>query len=63
MNLVFHREGDFDIKLEQYPHSTLFKLTYGKQVMERLTYEQAAHETGEALLHCLACEGKIEVKN
>lgn len=36
-----------------------FRVTYGAQVKENLTYAQAAKELGECILHALACEGKI----
>lgn len=62
MILRFNREGDFNIKLEQRetPGPRAFRVTYGAQVRDRLTYVEAAHELGECLMHCLACESKLD---
>lgn len=37
-----------------------FTVQYGLQVKKRLTYEEAADELGECLMHALACEGKLD---
>ena len=36
-----------------------FRVNYGVQVDEKLTYAQARKALGEALMHHLACEDKI----
>lgn len=61
MILCFHREGAFPIKLEQSEgRGKLFRVTYGAQVHDGLTYLQAAKELGSCLMHCLACEDKLD---
>jgi hypothetical protein len=37
-----------------------FTVIYGKQVRTHLTYARAAHEYGEAIMHALACDGKLD---
>lgn len=37
-----------------------FTVVYGKQVMKRLPYHNAAEELGQCLMHALTCEGKID---
>lgn len=37
-----------------------FEVHYGKQVDEDLDYEQAAAKYGEAVMHALACEGRLD---
>jgi hypothetical protein len=64
MIVCFYRpEGDFPIKLEQYETSrasySVFRVTYGEEVEDHPTYDQAALALGSALMHCLACEGKL----
>lgn len=60
MILCFNRDGDFNLKLEQHETGRrLFRVTYGQHVRDRLTYAEAAHELGECLMHCLACESKL----
>ncbi len=58
MKLVFERDGDFKIRVMQRSNG-VFILTYGKErhVGE---YTDIAHKLGEALFHCLACEGKLD---
>lgn len=48
-----------DIHVEQRA-SKLFRVTYGKQVQDNLTYAEAAHEFGECVFHALSCEGAID---
>jgi hypothetical protein len=38
----------------------LFKVTYGLQVKNRLTYEQACSEIGSRILHNLAYKGIVD---
>lgn len=47
------------IKVEQRGENGHFRVTYGLQVKDGLTYAQAAHELGECIFHWLACEGKL----
>ena len=37
-----------------------FKVVYGSQSGNGLTYEKAASELGCAIMHALACEGKLD---
>jgi len=37
-----------------------FTVTYWKQRKTGLTYEQAAQEFGECVMHALACDGKLD---
>lgn len=50
---------DGPILLEQRADKS-FRVTYGKQVRDRLNYSDAAHELGECVLHALACMGKLD---
>lgn len=36
-----------------------FRVEYGQQVRRGLTYGEAARELGSAIMHALACDGKI----
>jgi hypothetical protein len=49
----------FGVKIEQRGENGLFRITYGKQVRENLTYADACHEFGECVFHALACDGKL----
>ena len=57
--LCFKREGAFKITLEQYGRTAQFRVRYGFQewIGDR---DFAAHRLGEALMHCLECEGSVE---
>ena len=46
------------IKLEQRGRNN-FRVTYGKEVKDRLTYSEACSALGQAQMHWLACEGKL----
>ena len=46
------------IKLHQQGKNK-FTVTYGKQIDANLSYADAASKLGEALMHALACEGKL----
>lgn len=37
-----------------------FRVTYWRQVKDRLTYAVAAAELGECIMHALACEAKLD---
>lgn len=37
-----------------------FTVVYGKQTKKRLSYAQAAEEYGAAIMHALACDGKLD---
>jgi hypothetical protein len=59
---IRHSQGESTfgtLTIAQRGQNGLFRVTYGLQVKEGLTYEQAAHEFGECLFHWLACEAKI----
>lgn len=60
MHKVFQTlDYDFPITLEQSQATNLFKVTYGGQVTYGLTYEQAAKELGECLMHAFTCSGAV----
>lgn len=49
------------ITLEQYqPRGKLFRCTYGLEVKDKLTYNEACKELGAAILHNACCEGKAD---
>ena len=51
----------FPIRLEQgVGGGKRFRVTYGQQIDSGLSYGNACKKLGEAILHALACEGKIE---
>ena len=37
-----------------------FRVIYGMQVRENLSYSDAALELGAAIMHALACEGRLD---
>lgn len=47
------------VKLEQRANR-LFRVTYGKQVDDHLTYSDAAAKLGQAIMHAAACEGRLD---
>lgn len=47
------------LKLEQHGKDS-FRVTYGKEVKDRLTYAQACAALGQSQLHWLACEGHVD---
>lgn len=51
----------FGIKLEQSESGgKLFRVTYGLQAKDNLSYVEAANEYGLCLFHALACAGLID---
>ena len=54
----FH-QFDFPIKLQQRGKDC-FRVVYGKQIDDGLTYNQACTELGAALMHALACGGRLD---
>lgn len=58
MRTVYEHQS---VKLEQSDaRGKLFRVTYGLQVKQYLTYAQACEELGACLLHQLACDGLID---
>jgi hypothetical protein len=58
--LELRAKGGYRIRVQQYaaqPH--LFCVRYGKQIKVGLTYNEAASELGQALLHAAAAAGKV----
>ena len=52
--------GQCPIKLEQSEGvKALFRVTYGADQRNSLTYAQACRELGSVILHALACNGDI----
>ena len=49
----------YPIKLHQRGKDN-FRVTYGLQVDDGLTYGAAAAKLGQALMHALACESKLD---
>ena len=49
----------YGIKLTQQGKNK-FTVRYGAQTEQHLTYEEAGKSLGEAILHALCCDGKIE---
>lgn len=62
MQIIFEYTGQFPIKVEQYARKELFRVTYGQQVRDKLTYREAARELGECIFHNQACMGTIWMK-
>jgi hypothetical protein len=62
MKICFEtREFDFPIKLEQQTRGRKrFRVTYGLQVSDLLTYQQAATELGTCLLHAMALADLVD---
>lgn len=50
--------NDWTIKLEQL--GDVFRVHYGESSKYCYSYESAAKELGECIMHSLNCEGKIE---
>ncbi len=51
--------GGMPIELAQRGKDS-FRVTYWKQVKDRLTYAAAAKELGECIMHALACEALLD---
>lgn len=48
------------VRLEQHEDDRgLFRVTYGRQVADDLTYTKAAMELGCCIMHQLACDGHL----
>lgn len=62
MKLCFELpDAAYPIKLEQHEDTRkLFRVTYGKQVKDRLCYGDAATELGACIMHALACESRLD---
>lgn len=59
-NVHFGQLAGFDIKLEQHGIDN-FAVRYGQQLDgPGLNYADAAAKLGQAFMHALACEGKID---
>jgi hypothetical protein len=54
------RWTDHSVKLEQNVRTRKFRVTYGLQVNDDLTYAQACDYLGRAFLHDLACNGVLD---
>ena len=39
-----------------------FRLTYGKEIHDHLTYAEATKKFGQVVFHALTCSGDIESK-
>lgn len=57
-----HKFADFSawpIELRQAGKDN-FTVRYGLQIDERLSYGEAAAKLGQAVMHALACDGKLD---
>ena len=50
----------FPVVLQQYRGRDLYRVTYGAQVDRDLSYSAAAKKLGEAIMHGLQCEGRLD---
>ena len=53
-------EMDVTVQLKQYASNGRFKVVYGLQESDKLTYSEACGQLGECLLHSLSCAGSID---
>lgn len=61
MKTVFSLHVPFGLRLDQSEgKGKLFRVTYGKQVKDKLTYTEGAREFGLCLFHALACDGLLD---
>jgi hypothetical protein len=49
----------FGVTLQQRGRDS-FRVVYGKQIKDGLTYAQAAGELGAAIMHALACDERLD---
>jgi hypothetical protein len=59
MAYISYSSPEYDIKLIQ-TNFDRFTVRYGKQVKTDLNYGQAARELGTAIMHAVACDGKLD---
>jgi hypothetical protein len=54
--------GPYDVSLYQHKYNRKgsFSVVYGKQVWQGLSYAEACHKLGEALMHAMACDGIVD---
>jgi hypothetical protein len=50
----------FPVKLEQHIETGRFRVTYGREVHNDLTYEQAGRHLGLSIMHALACDRRLD---
>jgi hypothetical protein len=61
MKTVFSLDVPFGLRVDQHEgKGKLFRVTYGKQVKDKLTYTEGAREFGLCLFHALACDGLLD---
>ena len=59
----YKNNADHLIMLEQHEDKRgLFRVTYGGQVTDNLTYARAAKELGECLFHHFACDSMLNAQ-
>lgn len=59
-NLIWERDGAFYIALKKYVgHEDHYELVYGQQAWKG-DREFISKKLGEALFHCLECEGLVD---
>jgi hypothetical protein len=51
--------GQYPVRAEQRGQNGLFRVTYGAQIKDGLTYAAAAKEYGQCVFHALACNGSL----
>ena len=59
MKLCFRLDGTWPIELRQAGRDN-FTVVYGKQVDAHLMYGQACAKLGQAIMHRLSCDGKVD---
>ncbi len=53
-------DGAFPIYLYKKPNKDRYAVQYGTQLDYGLSYEEAAHKLGEASMHLLTCDGRLD---
>lgn len=53
------KDGHYPVTIEQWDNGK-FRIKYGAQVKDGLTYGEAVSEYGACVFHSLACAGKLD---
>lgn len=58
---LIHKFEQFDVAVTLEQHSNgKFRVIYGKEVRDNLSYGAAARELGECLLHSMSCASLLD---
>ncbi len=49
----------FNVALYQYGHKD-FRVEYGQEVHDHISYAEAARQLGLSIMHALTCEGRLK---